>query len=337
MRTGLKLWWMLFWRLAWLCIVLRFSDVLPYVALVSAVGSFLLVRVFRMDVQCFPIVRLLRRKQVISKLSSSTTVAHQYSPATHYQSKSTTRSNDQQPRQKWATPQAPYMGQTLARPSAKGSLTGYEPSILRSYHAPISIRANGVAGLGLFGSDFDSRSIHSGQRGEMGFYKVLCLEGLIDSFSSYWSVAMPADGGTAHPDTKFQTDIDCVIVQGNTMFLLDLKYYKSGDVTWHSPDGHWLLCRDNPTGQQVGNPRKMSRNMAMAVDRFPAIFPHLKVKSYVVLVPTQDGLGVVARGTAWPGGVELVNLPEMLTVIRDGGRGFADEDTDQKLMSLLKD
>ncbi|MCQ2001135.1 nuclease-related domain-containing protein [Arthrobacter zhaoxinii] len=216
-------------------------------------------------------------------------------------------------------------------------MTGFEPAKLRSYHAPVSLRAHGLAGLGLFDSGFDSSNIYNGQRGEVGFYKALCLEDLIDDCSSYWSVAMPGDDGVARPDSKFQTDVDCIVVQGKTMYLIDLKYYASGDVTWHTRDGQWLLCRDNATGEQVGKPRHMSRNMAMAQDRFQRIFPGLQIKSYVVLIPTQDGLGNIASGTAWPGEVELINLPRMLAIIRAGGAGFAEDSTQQKLLALLKD
>lgn len=232
---------------------------------------------------------------------------------------------------------APEVGATRARPLAKGRMTGFEPAKLRSYQAPVSLRAHGLAGLGLFDSDFDRASIYNGQRGEVGFYKALCLEDLIDDCSSYWSVAMPGDDGTARPDSKYQTDVDCIVVQGKTMYLIDLKYYASGDVTWHTRDGQWLLCRDNTTREQVGKPRHMSRNMAMAQDRFRRIFPGLQIQSYVVLIPTQDGLGDIAPGTAWPGNVELIDLPAMLAVIRAGGAGYADDATQQKLLALLKD
>ena len=232
---------------------------------------------------------------------------------------------------------APEVGVTRARPSAKGRMTGFEPAKLRSYHAPISLHAQGLAGLGLFDSGFDSGNIYNGQRGEVGFYKALCLEDLIDDCSSYWSVAMPGDDGVARPDSKFQTDVDCIVVQGETMYLIDLKYYASGDVTWHTLDRQWLLCRDNATGEQVGKPRHMSRNMAMAQDRFQRIFPGLQIKSYVVLIPTQDGLGNIAPGTAWPGNVELINLPDILAVIRAGSAAFAEDTTQRKLLALIKD
>lgn len=231
----------------------------------------------------------------------------------------------------------PEAGEQLTRASRPGKMTGYEPRALRDYHAPISINAKGIAGLGLFGSSFSQQSVYMGQMGEVGFYKVLCKENLIDSASSFWSVAMPGNQGVATADTRFSTDVDCVIVQGNVIYLFDLKYYRSGDVTWHTTDGQWLLCRDNASGKQVGSPRKMSRNMAMAQERFPKIFPHHRVRSYVVLVPTDSGLGNVAPGTAWPGDVPLITITEAVAMIRSGAPNLADAATASALSGLVQD
>ncbi|WP_146077941.1 hypothetical protein [Pseudoclavibacter sp. AY1F1] len=119
------------------------------------------------------------------------------------------------------------------------------------------------------------------------------------------------------------------------MLLLDLKYYASGDVTWFSPDGDYLLCRDNPTGREIGSPRRMSRNMKMAHSRFKALFPDHDVRAYVVLIPTNAGLGEIARGTAWPGHVPLVGLPDILDVLRATPQSYAENATDAELRTLL--
>jgi hypothetical protein len=216
-------------------------------------------------------------------------------------------------------------------------MTGCEPRTLQSYRPPISINAKGVAGLGLFDSGFTGANVYSGQMGEMGFYKVLCRDELIDRFSSYWSVAMPADGRAAVADATFATDVDCVIVQGNDLYLLDLKYYSSGDVTWYTKDGTWLLCKDNSTGTQVGKPRKMSKNMSMAAQRFPKIFPGHRVHTYVVLMPTNAGIGEIEPGTSWPGGVELLSITQISTILSERTVAFADAATDAALDGLLKE
>lgn len=225
---------------------------------------------------------------------------------------------------------------TISRPSGKGRMTGFEPHELRSYHPPVSICAKGVAGLGLFEADFSSKNVYSGQLGETGFYKALCRENLIDNFSSYWSVAMPASGGKPIPDQKFNTDVDCVIVQGATIFVIDLKYYASGAVTWYA-ENEWLLCRDDKTGQQVKDPRRMSRNMEMARSRFRELFPNAKIEPSVVLIPTNDGLGNVDAGTTFPGGVPLITLPDMIARLRSGAVAHAGPTIDEALTALLKD
>ena len=231
----------------------------------------------------------------------------------------------------------PVFRETLSKPSRNGRMTGCEPRTLQSYRPPISINAKGVAGLGLFDSGFTGANVYSGQMGEMGFYKVLCRDELIDRFSSYWSVAMPADGRAAVADATFATDVDCVIVQGNDLYLLDLKYYSSGDVTWYTQDGTWLLCKDNSTGTQVGKPRKMSKNMSMAAQRFPKIFPGHRVHTYVVLMPTNAGIGEIEPGTSWPGGVELLSITQISTILSERTVAFADAATDAALDGLLKE
>lgn len=236
-------------------------------------------------------------------------------------------------------PQAVFVSPngTQDRAGGSGEKTGYEPAVLQRYQAPISVNARGIAGMGLFESGFSSRQVYGGQLGEANFYKALCKAGLIDNLSSYWSVAMPAQGTSAVRDPRFQSDIDCVIVQGSDLYLIDLKYYASGDVTWAMQDEQTLLCIDNQSGNAIGKPRRMSRNMAMAQDRFASIFPTHRLLSYVVLIPTNAGIGKVSPGTVWPGSVPLVTLPKMLDMLRAGGRGLADAHTDAALRGLLKD
>ncbi len=233
------------------------------------------------------------------------------------------------------TPAPTYHGR-IDRPSARGVLTGYEPRQLRDYQAPISVNAKGVAGLGLFASGFADTNVYNGQQGEMGFYKVLCMTDLVDRMSSYWSVAMPHKNGTPTPDPVFHTDVDCVIVQGRTMHLIDLKYFTSGDVTWFSEDSESLLCLDNQSGRLVGSPRKMSKNMAMALSRFTTLFPQHRVSAKVVLIPTNSGAAQVHPGTAWPGEVPLMNLTDLLDQLSAAERKVADASTDSMLTQLLK-
>ncbi|KGF01806.1 hypothetical protein HMPREF1628_04545 [Actinomyces sp. S4-C9] len=64
--------------------------------------------------------------------------------------------------------------------------------------------------------------------GEVNFYKALCIENLIDSFTSFWSVGMPMADGSGIRDTAFESDVDCVIVQGSSMYLIDLKSMSPG-------------------------------------------------------------------------------------------------------------
>lgn len=222
--------------------------------------------------------------------------------------------------------------------SRPGKTTGFEPKVLVDYMPPISINVHGAAGFGLGGTrHMGSNQIFSGQMGEILFLKALTKEKIIDSFSSYWSVGMPEYTGSGNPDAKTQADVDCIIVHGNELWLIDLKYYSGGDLTWHTHDGTWLLCRDNKTGKQIGTPRKMSKNMAMAVSRFQRTFPNHSIRACVCLIPTDRGIGSIAAGTEWPGGVPFVPLTDVLANLRYAAPVKADPTTHRILQGLLKD
>ena len=70
-----------------------------------------------------------------------------------------------------------------------------------------------------------------GAKGEECFAKALKKHGILDQVDSFWSIAMPSKFGLT-PDAQLQTDIDCIITVGDTIFLIDVKMYQSGAVTY---------------------------------------------------------------------------------------------------------
>lgn len=198
----------------------------------------------------------------------------------------------------------------LERPSAPGEMTGYEPRELKSLPVPTGEFMHGTPGSGLSESGFNADAVRVGQMGELNFAKALAKRGLLDGFHSFWSVAMPTEYGGR--DLDFQSDIDCVLVSGKRIWLLDMKQYTQGDVTWLTEFGE-LVCIDNPTGSQVGPVRKMSKNMSMAKDRFEAAFPDFDVRAYVVFMPGNNGIGKV--NASWPGHVSAWPLNRMLSLL----------------------
>lgn len=201
----------------------------------------------------------------------------------------------------------------LDRATTKGTITGYEPEFLKDIEIPKHRLMYGEPGVGLADSGFGKDAVRAGQTGEINFAKALAKSDLIQRFATFWSIQMLSQ------DTygREQADVDCAIVTGRTIWLVDLKYYAGGDVVYRSNDGQQLYCYDVPTGQQVGQPRKMSKNMQMAVERFQSRYKNYGygLQGRVVFVPTDSGVGRI-EGVKWPGDIPAVTLPDFLAELQ---------------------
>lgn len=204
-----------------------------------------------------------------------------------------------------------------AEPTAAGRFTGFEPAALAAVEIPELPSLFGAPGAGLSGSGFEADKIAKGQAGELNFARALQHSGLLDRFATFWSVHMPDDEVGA--STTYSSDIDCVVVTGSTIHLLDMKNFTQGDVTWTIEDGELRLL-DNPTGGYIGKARSMSRNMALAADRVQSKFRALgvdhQIRPAVVFMPTDNGIGTIDPSVRWPGGIPAENLDRTLDVLR---------------------
>ena len=201
----------------------------------------------------------------------------------------------------------------IDKASAKGKITGYEPNAMKELPLPHgNLYLYGNPGSGLESSNFDDKSIELGMLGEVNFAKALEKLGILEKNASYWSVNRPDFNGTLGG-----ADVDCVILTANTLWLLDMKYYPGGDMTYYSY-GNLLLAIDNQTGSQVGEVRKMTRNMEAAELVFKVIAKgyDVEVKSAVVLIPTHMGSARVGHDAQWPGNVPIMTLPDFIERIQ---------------------
>lgn len=205
-----------------------------------------------------------------------------------------------------------------------GLMTGFEPAEL----AGIDISAirpehmYGDPGAGLAGSGFDASAVKRGAEGELNFARALVKAGLLNRYATFWSVQMP--DSTLGASERFNTDIDCVVVTGTSIWLLDMKNYNQGAVTWKTEVDQdastgkqvsHLIAVDDVTGGLVGPRRKMSLNMRLATqlfaDRFQATGVALPLKPAVVLMPRPEGLGTI-RDLRWAGDIPTVALPQLI-------------------------
>ena len=198
---------------------------------------------------------------------------------------------------------------TIAKASSDGKLTGFEPQKLEKYSLNQFELMFGEPGKGLSASNFDNKMIQLGQEGELNFAKSLQKKNLLNRLVTFWSVH-----NLGIDDEKVPADVDCVIVSGNTIWLIDLKLYASGDVVYRS-DKDFLYTIDIATGSLVGKPKKMSHNMKFAQEKFSKKFENLlryyKLETRVVLMPTRKGAGQIDK-VYWPGNIPAITLEDML-------------------------
>lgn len=198
---------------------------------------------------------------------------------------------------------------SVDRPSGRGVMTGFEPVAMTHVSLPKGEMVVGVPGAGLHSSGFEQGRIDAGVKGEETFAKALVKAGLDRKFLTMWSVKIP----------HYDTDVDCVIFADDVIFLVDIKYYRSGDVTYRSTEDT-IYCIDNATHAIVGEPKSMSRNMKMAKDIFSKTVSTFSTNNtllaaVVVFVPTDNGQPQV-ENVVWPGGVPAMALPEFLKMLK---------------------
>ena len=300
-KHGVKLWWMVLWRLVVLDL---FTGAVPgWVGFALPLVVAIVLTACGWTVITWPLVRSLRyRASPFYEIAVGPYFSRQ--PRPRYAPSS-------RPGYRGPAPQQTQQGGAYqAAASHNGRMTGFEPRSLESVTVPHVATMIGDPGAGLYDSNFSSRNVSLGVEGEVNFAKALAKTGLLNNFHSLWSVSVP-DPQVLTPN-RYNTDIDCILVAGNEVVLVDLKNYKSGDVTY-SASGDQLYCTDNANGIAVGRPKKLTRNMEMALTSVQGHFPKLKVSAFVVFMPTNKGEATIAPGTTWPGGVPAIALTDFLT------------------------
>lgn len=224
-----------------------------------------------------------------------------------------------------------------------GYYTGYEPVMLRKVKPEKGRHTYGDPGSGLSSSDFHEDQIRAGQMGETNFYKALAKEGLLDQVASFWSLGIFDE----HLNKLDDSDVDCVVFTNNTVFLIDLKMYKQGNLTYYN-HGETIFSIDNVNGHQVGSVQTATGQMERARDNFKkamrssvwGLDSH-NVRTYVVFLPTSRGIGLI--DCQWPGQIEALPLPTVLAEIKEDVERYGPYNGRQhsyllsKLQGLLKE
>lgn len=304
--------WMLTWRLAIPSFVLfhgpHWNIILP-VALVISAGT---VFILNKTLVTWPLVKIIQRRTIIAPADSWADVkapeTEPYAPPKPRQTPATTPRYGTEP-----TP-LKFTEPRLSSASQEGRITGFEPDTLKARPVPSSANMTGAPGSGLQaveGSNYGSMSeevVALGKVGEENFARALQVAGLLHRFPTTWSLPVP-EPGHFRP-AAYDADIDCALATGRTIFLVDLKNYKSGNVRYYV-ERDLLVCEDVSTGQIIGEVRDMTINMQTARDVLRQHFPDVNIVPVVVFMPTNKGEGVI-DDVMWPGGIRATNLTTFL-------------------------
>ena len=323
-----KIWWMVFWR--FFVIGLLFQPILNSLTMagifLGAAASAYLVQVRGKTFRSFPLIgyvnyhkkfpdftvtpEILPKSLKPSNLACSGDYCFQTKPPVY------PRTMAQNPLG-WGYWNPILKDGAVAKDAVEpGYLTGYEPGSLQDSPPRGGRLVFGSPGAGLTGSGFGKAKTEAGQTGEENFYKALAKEGLLDKVLSFWSLNF------FNEDLKpvGKSDIDCILVTNRSVFLIDLKMYKQGNLTYYS-DGDEVFAIDNTNGDQVGDKLQASSQM----DRVRSTFRALKesgrwglksheLRPYVVFMPTANGMGLV--DCQWPGKVPAVPVTTVLEDIK---------------------
>lgn len=195
-----------------------------------------------------------------------------------------------------------------------GRMTGFEPEALKGLHYPKGPKVHGVPGEGLDEAGYSAKATQLGTQGEKLFSRALKTLGITKKVHSFWSVTNPDPERFAK--TKYSRgDVDCVLAFGNTILLIDVKFYTSGKGAWRmNDDGESLTFYAHETGEPFGEPRAMSHVMSQAHKTFQQRFRKARVLSLVVFMPTDRGEADLENIT-WPGGIMAVNFSDFIPII----------------------
>jgi len=301
----IKMSWMFFWRLSIFSTLFFRSEYNNQVIWAALLISAVMVFGFNKTFVIFPIFKVLsKRPPLVPADGSGERPVVPHRPRAYPKKKSPTKTDTQ-------TEVIVNVGQLdyVRSATARGRITGFEPKTLDEMPLPHLPNMTGVPGEGLKkATEMDQQRINLGVQGEQNFAKAMHKASLLHRFSTIWSVPVP-DQERFIPG-PYDTDIDCILATKNSIYLIDLKNYKSGDVRYYAKTP-LLLAEDIPTGKQVGEVKRMSRNMEMATNAMRYHFPEAKIVPVVIFMPTNKGEGIIDN-VYWPGNVRAVNLAQFM-------------------------
>jgi len=169
-----------------------------------------------------------------------------------------------------------------------------------------------------------------GAAGERAYMQTLRKAGLTDIYDVHASLRIPqAKGGGG---TRYSSDVDFAVANGNRLILVDVKRWASGFHYW----SFMGFPFKNLVPMMKGGKWRMSANMAGALARYRDNLPGVHVEGLVVFVATNNrGAMPASVGfLRWPGGIPSALSGDSIHRIRRV-LGKKAEPVDPKIKSLL--
>lgn len=194
-------------------------------------------------------------------------------------------------------------------------------------------RVFGKPGCGLNASGFGKDRVEAGQKGEMNLAKLFYQTGLLDlpNVYTFWSLYLPGTG--------LDVDVDCAVLVGNTILLVDAKMYKSNAEYIYTGDGRGqLTCTDTTTGNVVKT-YQLSRSMPMARDKYAEYFTSESIIPVVTLCPGSGGNAAVAPNVTGVEGTRVFQAYDLAETLKTALSQYntpANPQVVEKLKGLLK-
>lgn len=312
-----KMSWMFFWRLYIVSIVIsagRLNDaVLPIAVILAAVMIFGLNKAIR----TWPIARMVFRGQWLVPADYWERSTPESREARNRRNKETRERSEAQAASiaknaRRPESERPVYAEHVYTATSNGKLTGFEPRNLASISVPTGPFMHGKPG-GSINEEIKNDPDSVGAIGDENFAKALQKTHLLNRFFTVWSKPTP-DLRTGFGNAYGWTT-DCVLATESTLYVIDLKFYKSGNVRYHTFND-LLYCEDIPTGKEVGGAKYMTQGVKKAAEAVKRHHPEANVVPIVVFMPTDKGEAVLDN-VYWPGGVPAVNLTDFLKALEN--------------------
>lgn len=151
--------------------------------------------------------------------------------------------------------------------------------------------------------------INAGIAGEQALFQLIKNSRLYATAEVFFSVAYP------EPYRYEYADVDCIIVSGSIMYLIDAKMYRvRPDVVYSTPVYDQIQLSDN-----AGHVLKMysvSLSMLHAREAFQKAYPKYDVRSVIALCPTSNGNPAVYKQSCLYECIPLVQAKGFISAFR---------------------